>query len=36
MDKFGEYLTTPIVLHSNDLKEENGILFLPLYMTPCL
>lgn len=36
IDKFGEYLTTPIVLHGNDLKEENGILFLPLYMTPCL
>lgn len=36
MDKFGEYLTIPIVLHGNDLKEENGILFLPLYMTPCL
>ena len=36
MDKFGEYLTIPIVLHGNDIKEENGILFLPLYMTPCL
>lgn len=36
MDKFGEYLTTPIVLSGNDLKEEAGIIFLPLYMTPCL
>lgn len=34
--KFGEYLSTPIVLHGSDLKEEDGILFLPLYMTPCL
>ncbi len=36
MDKFGPYLTTPIVLHGADLKEENGILFLPLYMTPLI
>lgn len=34
--KFGEYLNTPIVLHSADVKEENGILFLPLYMTPLI
>lgn len=32
MEKFGEYLTTPVVLHGADLKEENGMLFLPLYM----
>ncbi len=36
MDNFGPYLTTPIVLHGADLKEENGILFLPLYMTPLM
>ncbi len=36
MDKFGEYLNTPVVLHAGDLNEENGILFLPLYMTPLL
>lgn len=36
MDKFGPYLSTPIVLHGADLKEENGILFLPLYMTPLI
>lgn len=34
--KFGEYLTTPVVLHTADLKEENGILYLPVYMTPML
>ena len=34
MGKFSEYLATPIVLHAGDLKEENGILFLPLYMAP--
>lgn len=36
VEKFGEYLTTPIVLHGADLKEENGMLFLPLYMAPLL
>ena len=36
MEKFGEHLTTPIVLHGADLKEENGILFLPLYMAPLI
>lgn len=36
MEKFGEYLTTPIVLHGADLKEENDILFLPLYMAPLI
>ncbi len=36
MGKFGEYLSTPVVLHGADLKEENGILFLPLYMTPLI
>lgn len=36
MEKFGEYLSTPIVLHGADLREENGILFLPLYMAPLI
>ena len=34
--KFGNYLDTPVVLHSADLKQENGIDYLPLYMTPLL
>lgn len=34
--KFGNYLDTPIVLHSADLKQEKGIDFLPLYMAPLL
>lgn len=33
--KYKEYLFTNYILHIDDLKEENGILFLPLYMT-CL
>lgn len=36
VEKFGEYLTPPVVLHGADLKEENGMLFLPLYMAPLL
>lgn len=34
--KYGEYLATPYVLHSGDLYEKNGILYLPLYMALCL
>lgn len=34
--KYAEQVNIPYVLHSGDLKEENGILFLPLYMTPLL
>lgn len=34
--KYGQMLSTPYVLHSADLKEENGMCFLPLYMTPLL
>jgi predicted AAA+ superfamily ATPase len=36
INKYGQQLSTPIVLHSNDLKIENGITYLPLYMTPLL
>ena len=36
MKKFGEYMTTPTVLHAADYKEEDGIAYLPLYMTPLL
>ena len=33
--KYKDYLFTNYILHIDDLREENGILFLPLYMT-CL
>ena len=33
MEKYSEQLHTPIVLHTADLKEEDGILYLPVYMT---
>ena len=35
-EKYGEQLHTPYVLHGSDLKEEDGILYLPLYMAPLL
>ena len=35
-DKFAEYLTTPYVIHGKDLKIEDGVVYLPLYMVPLL
>lgn len=34
--KYGQYLATPYVVHTNDLREEGGIVYIPLYMTPLL
>lgn len=34
--KYNEYLSTPIIIHTKDLKQENGILYLPIYMTGLL
>ena len=34
MTKYAKDLSTPYVLHDKDLKIEDGIVFLPLYMTP--
>lgn len=34
--KYDSYLTTPYVLHAADLKCDDGIVYLPLYMTPLL
>ena len=36
MSKYREQTYIPYVLHTSDLKEEEGVLFLPLYMTPLL
>jgi len=36
ISKFSEFTGTPYVLHSGDLKVDDGIAFLPLYMTPFL
>ncbi len=34
--KFYDQTATPYVLHTGDVKEEGGIVYLPLYMTPLL
>ena len=31
--KYGEQLHTPYVIHTGDWKEEDGIVYLPVYMT---
>lgn len=36
MKKYHEQLYTPYVIHTLDLKEEEGIVYLPIYMTPLL
>lgn len=32
MAKYHNFLSTPYVIHAGDVKEEEGILFLPLHM----
>ena len=34
--KYGEQLHIPYVIHTQDLKEENGIMYIPIYMTALL
>ena len=34
--KFGKYLSTPYVLHTKDVEQKDGLVYLPLYMTPLL
>lgn len=36
INKFGQYLSTPYVLHSKDVETKAGITYLPLYMAPLL
>ena len=36
MNKYKEQTNIPYILHTKDLKEENGIVYLPLYMTMLL
>jgi hypothetical protein len=35
-EKYRAQLHTPYVLHTRDLKAEDGIVYLPIYMTPFL
>ena len=32
-NKYKEYLGQSIIIHTKDLKEEDGILYIPIYMT---
>ena len=34
--KYSEQLHIAIVLHTNDLSEKDGVLYLPVYMTPLI
>ena len=34
--KYGQYLDVPYVMHTGDLSVKDGIVYLPLYMAPCL
>ncbi len=34
--KFGQYLSTPYVLHTKDVELKDSLVYLPLYMTPLL
>ena len=34
--KFSDYLSTPYVIHTTDLSVNNGICYIPIYMTPLL
>lgn len=34
--KYGNHLSTPYMLHEKDVKVEDGIVYLPLYMTPLM
>ncbi len=36
LKKFGPYLSTPYVLHTKDFEVKDGLVYLPLYMTPLL
>lgn len=35
-DKYKDYIDGPIIIHTKDLKVENNILYLPIYMTSLL
>lgn len=36
IEKYSNYLSTPYILHSKDMELKDGLVFLPLYMTPLL
>ena len=36
LTKYNDYIGNPIIIHTKDLKEENDILYIPVYMTGLL
>lgn len=34
--KYGGMLAAEVVLHTGDVRREDGVLYLPLYMAPLL
>ena len=36
IEKYKQQISTPYVIHDKDYREENGIVYLPFYMTPLL
>ena len=34
--KYNNQISSLYVLHTTDYKEEEGIIYIPLYMAPCL
>ncbi len=36
MAKYRQYLHDPYVIHAQDLKKDDGIIYIPYYMTPLL
>ena len=36
VSKYKDFIAEPIIIHTKDLKEENGILYVPIYMTQIL
>lgn len=36
INKFGEYINSPTIIHSSDYREEDGKRYMPLYLTPLL
>ena len=36
VSRFEEQLHTPYVIHTKDLKKVDGVVYLPIYMTPLL
>lgn len=35
-ERFSARISTPIIIYTKDLRWENGILYLPMYMTPLI